>query len=264
MRHLFITLIAALPLTSISLARTMKEAPELGKIFEAQGVTGTFVLFDVEADTMQVWNVARAKKRFVPASTFKIPNSLIGLETGAVKDVDEVLPYGGKPQRLKSWEKDMSLREAIKVSNVPVYQELARRIGRERMNERLTKLGFGSTEIGEVVDQFWLKGPLTISAIEQTDFLARLAAGKLPVSRTATEAVKEITLLEKTNAYALHAKTGWYSSEGEKDAIGWWVGWVEREGKVYSFAVNIDMARESDAAKRISIGKECLKALGKI
>ena len=71
----------------------------------------------------------------------KVANSLIGLSTGAVRSADEVLPYGGKPQRFKAWEHDMSLRDAIKASNVPVYQELARRIGLERMRANVSRLG---------------------------------------------------------------------------------------------------------------------------
>ena len=156
----------------------------------------------------------------------------------------------------------MSLREAIKVSNVAVYQELARRIGLERMRAGVTKLNYGNMEIGNVVDRFWLEGPLAISAIEQTEFLGRLLAGNLPVSAEAVRAVKEITLVEKTETYELHGKTGWVFDP--KQQIGWWVGWVERGGKVYPFALNIDMARDEDAAKRIPIGKECLKALGKL
>jgi len=133
-------------------ARTYKEIPELAKVFSDNGVAGTFVLHDVATETMFVSDEARAKKRFTPASTFKIANSLIGLDVGAVKDVEEALPYGGKPQPRKEWERDMGLREAIKVSNVPVYQELARRIGLERMREGVKKLGYGNGEIGNVVD----------------------------------------------------------------------------------------------------------------
>lgn len=244
-------------------ARTYQDVPELAKCFQDKGVTGTFVFFDVGTDTMFVSNEARAKKRFTPASTFKIANSLIGLDVGAVKSVDEVLPYGGKPQRIKDWERDMGLREAIKVSNVPIYQELARRIGIERMREGVKKLGYGNMEIGSVVDRFWLDGPLAISAVEQAEFLAKLATGSLPIDPNAMRAVKEITLLEKTDTYALHAKTGWLVGPTPPQ-IGWWVGWIERDNKVYPFALNIDMLKDEDAAKRIAIGRECLKALGKL
>ena len=255
---------AVLALTGTMFAHTYKEVPELARIFEAAQVQGTFVLFDPASDTMFVSNEARAKKRFTPASTFKIANSIIGLDVGAVGSVDEVLPYGGKPQRLKQWEQDMNLREAIKHSNVPVYQELARRIGIEAMREGLKKLSYGNMQTGDAVDRFWLDGPLAVSAVEQAEFLQRVADGKLPVSSDAVRAVKEITLLEKTDAYSLHGKTGWYAPEGGGQEIGWWVGWLERDGKIYPFALNIDINANSDAEKRIAVARECLKALGKL
>ncbi len=245
----------------VASAVSFQEAPQLEKVFKEQGVVGTFVLYDSAADTMFVWNKERAQQRFIPASTFKIANSLIGLNVGAVKNVDEILPYGGKPQWIKAWERDMGLREAIRISNVAIYQELARRIGLERMREGVRKLGYGNMEIGNVVDRFWLDGPLQISAVEQTQFLNRLVAGKLPIRPDVIAAVKEITLLEKTDAYELHGKTGW--GIATKPQIGWWVGWIERDGKAYPFAVNIEMTSEADAEKRIPIGRECLKRLGK-
>jgi beta-lactamase class D len=156
-RSLIVLLALTLSLSCLS-ARTYREGPELVKVFKDQGVSGTFVLFDIATDTMFVSDQARARKRFTPASTFKIANSLIGLDVSTVKSVDEVLPYGGKPQRIKEWERDMGLREAIRMSNVAIYQELARRIGLDRMREGVKKLGYGNMEIGEVVDRFWLVG----------------------------------------------------------------------------------------------------------
>ena len=262
MRRFPAWLVLLLASAHVLFAVNYREVPELAAIFQREGLDGTFVLLDVSKDTALVSNKSRAERRFTPASTFKIANSLIGLDSGAVRNVDEVLPYGGKPQRIKAWEHDMGLRDAIKISNVPVYQELARRIGLDRMQAGVRKLGYGNMEIGTVVDRFWLDGPLTISAIEQTDFLRRLVEGGLPVKEEATRAVKEITLLEKTDSYELHAKTGWLVKG--KEQIGWWVGWVEREGKVYPFALNFDVTKDADAEKRIPIGRECLKALGKL
>lgn len=259
-----LSLVALIALLSLlaqtALAQNFREVSRLGELFQKNGVTGTFVLFDRETDTMLVWNESRAKKRFTPASTFKIANSLIGLDTGAVKDVDEILPYGGKPQPFKQWESDMGLRKAIKISNVAIYQELARRIGLKRMRAGVEKLGYGNMEIGAVVDRFWLDGPLAISAVEQAQFLSRLVDGKLPVTSEALAAVKEITLVEKTDEHELHAKTGWQFEE----KLGWWVGWVVRDGKACPFALNIDLRSEADAVKRIPLGRECLRSLGKL
>ncbi|MCE1242991.1 class D beta-lactamase [Oryzomicrobium sp.] len=262
MKKLFVLLLSllALPLH----ASDWQDDPRLAAAFARAGLAGTFVVYDVAADRLIGHDRARAETRFIPASTFKIPNSLIGLDSGTVASVDQALPYGGKPQWNKAWEKDMGLREAIKVSNFPVYQELARRTGLARMQAGVKALGYGNGEIGTAVDRFWVDGTLTISAVEQTRFLARLARGELPVSRQAQADVREITLLESGPGWSLHAKTGW--SDASRPDLGWWVGWVEKGGRVYAFALNIDMppkpALDGALKARIGLGRECLGILG--
>jgi len=238
-----------------------EENPQVGELFKSAGVNGTFVLYDVTAQTYIGHDEARAEKRFVPASTFKIPNTLIGLSVGAVASVDEVLPYRGPAQPfVKAWAKDMGLREAIALSNVPIYQELARRIGLERMRENVARLDYGNKEIGTTVDSFWLTGPLKISAVEQTQFLARLAQDALPFPQDFQKSVREIVLLDQGTNWQLYGKTGWENAPGP--GVGWWVGWVQKDGRVYAFALNMDMRTETDASKRVELGKASLKALG--
>lgn len=254
-------LLLALFVVTQAVAESWRENAELGGAFKAAGVTGTFVLYDLDTDAYTVFDRERAQTRYIPASTFKIANSLIGLQVGAVADVDEVLPYGGAPQPFKDWEQDLPLREAIRVSSVPIYQELARRIGRPRMQTWVERLGYGNREIGSVVDRFWLDGPLRISAVEQVRFLAKLVRGELPVRDDVAAAVREITLLERTDVYVLHGKTGMVFTT--KPNLGWWVGWVERDGSYYAFALNIDMPDwKQDLAKRVEIGRRCLALLG--
>lgn len=233
---------------------------ELGEHFKKADATGAFVLRDPKTGAIKAWNPERAAKRYIPASTFKIANSLIGLETAAVKDVEEVLPYGGKPQPFKDWEKDLPLREAIKVSSVPVYRELARRIGMERMAKSVASLGYGNMKTGAVVDRFWLDGPLEISALEQIDFLQRLLDGKLPLKPETMKTVREIVSTEAADGAVIHYKTGWCTATNPQ--IGWIVGWVEKDGANSPFALNIDMADIKDAPKRMVILKACLKSEG--
>ncbi|HEX7044226.1 MAG TPA: class D beta-lactamase [Burkholderiales bacterium] len=253
-------LFAALPLLLMLPCHALewRDSPEIGRLFEQAGAEGTFVVLDVAQQRLIGHDRARAVRRFVPASTFKIPNTLIGLTVGAVGDVDEVLPYGGKPQPVKDWERDMSLREAVRVSNVPVYQELARRIGLERMRDGVARLEYGNARIGSIVDSFWLRGPLAISAVEQVQFLAKLAAGALPFPREAQARVREIIRLEAHEGAVLYGKTGWGNGD---PGIGWWVGWVEKDGRAYPFALNMDIRDASDAAKRVALGKASLRAL---
>lgn len=237
-----------------------RDDAKIAEMFDQAGVTGTFVVHDVATGEYVGLDRQRAAIRYVPASTYKIPNSLIGLATGAVSSVDEVLPYGGGPTYLPQWARDMPLREAIRISNVPVYKELARRIGMPRMREGLRRLDYGNMDAGSVIDAFWLDGPLKISALEQTRFLGRLAQGKLPFPTAAMAAVREI--VRQDDHANLYAKTGWYMPDDRKNQIGWWVGWVEKDGKVYAFALNVDITDDTVAAKRVPLGKAALQALG--
>lgn len=236
------------------------ERADLMAVFQSQGVAGTFALYHPHTDGLTVVGARRAATRYVPASTFKITNSLVALETGVVQDENEVIPYGGKPQPFKAWEKDMPMREAIAASNVPIYQELARRIGIERYRLWLDRLDYGNRQTGTALERFWLDGPLAISAIEQARFVARLAQGKLPMSERSQAIVRDILRLEQGDGRTLHGKTGWYFSG--TPPIGWWTGWVDHGGKVTTFSLNIDMPAIEDAPKRVAAGKALLAKLG--
>lgn len=238
------------------------DSPEMAAIFQEDGTEGTFVLYDAQKDVFIGCNRSRAETRFRPASTFKIVNTLIGLSCGAVRDVDEVLPYVGQPQGVEMWEKDMSLRDAIKISNVPIYQELARRIGMKNMQQNIDRLGYGNRELGSAVGLFWLDGPLEISPVEQAAFLARLARQELPFKREHQLAAREIIRYGEGGGWALFAKTG--TAMRLKPAVGWWVGWVEKEGGIYSFALNVQLPEkyDTDPTGRIELAKKCLKAAG--
>ena len=236
------------------------ERPDLIAVFERSGTNGTFALYDVSKGQLTLVNASRASEQKFPASTFKIANGLIALETGVVKDENEIIPYGGRPQPIKRWEQDMSMRDAIKISNVPVYQELARRIGQKRYAKWLEQLQYGNRQTGDDVETFWLKGPLTISAIEQVEFLVKLAERKLPVSERSQSIVADIIRLEKSPAGTLYGKTGWSSSPTPD--IGWFVGWVENKRGLFAFALNMDIRSNADAPLRKSIAKTLLRKLG--
>lgn len=239
-----------------ALAATYQTNQKIDDLFLNAQVQGTFIVFNLQTSFYIVHNSSRAETRYVPASTFKIANSLIGLSVGVVKSVDQLLPYGGGPQPIKSWQADMGLRDAIKISNVPIYQELARRIGLERMKNNVHKINYGNNDIGNHVDSFWLEGPLAISALEQTQFLALLAQKQLPFSKDVQDSVREIIKIDQGDDWTLYGKSGWAQN------VGWWVGWVEKQGNIYSFALNMEMNSINEAPKRIDLGKGSLKILG--
>jgi beta-lactamase class D len=252
------------PLTAAAgpaVAEPWREELAVAALFRQAGVEGTFVLLDERRGELRGTNRTRAEQRISPASTFKIANALIGLSLGAVRSVDEVIPYTGDANPfMREWLEPMGLRGAMKVSNVPLYQELARRIGLQRMGEAIARLGYGNQQIGTNVTTFWLRGPLAISAVEQTRFLASLAHRTLPFPDQAQRQVAEITRVDSGPGWSLHAKTGWQNAPGA--GVGWWVGWVQRGKQITPFALNIAMAGAADAPKREQLGRSSLQALG--
>ena len=239
-----------------------REEPALSAMFDAAGVTGVFVLYDQERKIIRGCNFARAATRYQPASTFKILNSLIAFESGVAKDTREILPYGGGPQPVKAWEQDMTLKDAMAVSNVPLYQGLARRIGLERMNDYVRKARYGNAEIGATVDIFWLKGPLAISALEQLRFISDLTEGRLPFSERSLGLVREIMPRETGpgQGSVVFFKTG--RAINARPGIGWVVGWVRLAGREYPFALNMDIHTDADADLRLPLARQALRILG--
>lgn len=229
-------------------------------IFKSEKTSGTLVVESIGQRKTWVHNEARAAQAKTPASTFKIPNSLFALEAEAVANVDEIVPWDGTKRRIKAWNKPHSLRSGIIVSSVPTYQELARRIGLGQMASFVAKAGYGNQQIGDVVDMFWLQGPLQISAYEQIDFLKRLHARDLPFARDNLEATIDILEVDRGDNWVLRAKTGW--AINTKPAIGWYVGWLEFQNDTYVFALNIDMLDSKIHRKsRTAIAKQALQRI---
>ena len=254
MRVKYIILFLAFFINIMVFGENITEDIRIKNIFIENNISGTVVIYDLQSGNFLGFDSNRANKRYIPASTFKIVNSLIGLETGAVGNVDEIFyKYNGVPQFLKNWEKDMGMREAIKVSNVTAYQELAKKIGIEKMKFWVGKLDYGNNQIGDKIDRFWLDGNLAISANEQIDFLEKLVRNELPFDKDIQETVKGIMISDSTQNYIIHSKTGWSQN------IGWNVGYVETKDNVWIFALNIDMKNSSEGELRKTLTYDILK-----
>lgn len=234
--------------------------PELDLIFRDHRLSGCFAVMDAMTGHLTLSNARRCRIAHIPASTFKITNSMIALESGAVRDENEIIPYGGGPQPIAAWEHDMSMREAIRVSNVPVFQELARRIGPAFYHAWLTRFDYGNRQIGADITRFWLDGPLRISAIEQVRFLSRLAREQLPASPRSQQIIRDILRIETQHERTLYAKTGFTRADGPSTA--WWVGWVEQEPNCHAFALHVQGSPMDARDARMALGRELMARLG--
>ncbi len=219
------------------------------ELFDKYGVEGTFVLRKLGEDQLRIHNSARAEEAMIPASTFKILNSLIALETGAVDSVDEVIPWDGVDRSIDAWNRDQTLRSGIAVSAVWAYQELARRIGEEQMAEWVTAAGYGNADIGGPIDEFWLRGELRISAVEQVNVLARLLRDELPFSVEHQAAVREILVQDEGDGWTFGYKTG--TALSTEPVLGWLVGYTEYNGSTWVFATNLDLGGSANLDEQI-------------
>jgi beta-lactamase class D len=205
-------------------------------LFRAARVDGAFVLLDTARNVLSVVNPAETERRHLPASTFKIPNTLIGLETGVIPDGTFRLPWDGKRRWLEAWNRDHDLPSAMKHSVVWYYQEVARRVGAARMRALVTAFAYGNRDTGrdDAIDRFWLDGPIAISPREQVDFLERMRAGKLPVKPAHVALVRRLITLDERPGLVLQGKTG-LGFEGDR-LVGWLVGFVEKDRRSYVYA----------------------------
>jgi beta-lactamase class D len=238
---------------------------DLAKRFADEDTVGSFVGYKVDDYLIIASDKNRSGEPMLPASTFKIPNSVIALETGVVEDPDkDVFKWDGVVRSIEGWNKDHTLRTAFAASAVPVYQEIARRIGAERMQKYVDLLDYGNRDIGGGIDQFWLTGNLRIDPIQQVDFVDRLRRGVLPVGKRSQDQVRDILTVTKVGDAVIRGKTGLLGAEIGKPSLGWLVGWAEKGSAITVFALNMDCREPRHIAGRMKVAQQCLTDIGAI
>ena len=253
-------ILALLLLSNVLIPQSKEIRKEWKSFYNKNNVKGCIVIYDRNNDEFLVYNDNRCKMAFLPASTYKIFNSLVALETGVIKDEKEIIPWDSINRQYDKWNMDQTLRSAIKYSAVWAYQVLARKIGEERMQHYVDTVEYGNCNISGGIDSFWLNGGLRISPYQQIEFLRRLYSDDLPFSKRNLNIVKDILINEKTDEYTLRGKTGW--TVQDENGIGWYVGYLEENDNVYFYANNIEIKKDIDAEARIHIVKEIFKIMG--
>jgi beta-lactamase class D len=259
---LFLFISVTFSITSIA-KNLIIERADWGKYFTAFDAKGTIVVLDTreKIPKQYVFNNKRANTRYSPASTYKIPHTLFALDADVIKDEFQVFKWDGVKRSYSKHNQDQTLRSAMRYSAVWVYDLLAKELGEDKANNYLHKIQYGnenasSKNLSTKSGSYWIDGELSISAVEQINFLQRFYENKLPFSLAHQLLVKKMMISDKGDDWLIRAKTGW---QGQ---YGWWVGWVEKPtGPVY-FALNIDTPnRLKDLYKRQTIVREVLKSI---
>ncbi len=210
---------------------------------------------------------AHCAQGYTPASTFKIPLSLMGYDAGFLTDEHlPAIPYREGAVALDpSWKTTVDPTSWIKNSVVWYSQQLTVWLGNERLTRYLGRFGYGNQDLSgnpglnDGLTQAWLSSSLRISPLEQAAFLAKVATRQLPVSARAYEMTGRLLYVgELPNGWTVRGKTGTgfqMKDDGTADLsrqIGWFVGWATRGRRtiVFVYAVGDDTVQPSRAGPR--------------
>lgn len=229
--------------------------------FDRYGVNGCFVLFNPSDNEFIRYNPALCDTGYIPASTFKIPNSVIALEEGIIRDSNQVITWDRHEWPNKLWNQDQTLKTAIKYSCVWVYTGFAAQIGINTYRKYVNSFDYGNKNLSGPPTRFWLTGPFRISANQQIEFLIKFYHYDLPVSKNSIDIVKHLIILEQTGTYKISGKTGG-GILGESEYIMWLVGYLEKRNKPYFFALNFKTADFNKLSPvRLELTKSILREL---
>lgn len=226
----------------------------LGKLFSKNKVHGSILIESKDGSTKFQYNVDE-REAFVPASTFKIPNTLIILEEGLIKDISEVIKWDGVERAFPSWNQDQTLKTAFQFSCVWCYQQYAKMIGDDTYHSYLRKFNYGNLKTGKELTRFWLDGDLRVSVQNQIQFLRKVYSEELPVNKKHFQTLKSIMLTDNQQQYKVFSKTGWSGKNG------WYVGYLTTGNNVWFFANHIEVNSKSDLVLRKQITMDAFKAL---
>ena len=173
-----------------------------------------------------------------PASTYKIPHALIGLETGVITTSTVEKWDGVKHPDQPKWNLDHTVLSSMKPSVLWFFQRMAPRIGAARAREWLQRFQYGNADTSGPIERYWVNGTLRVSPNEQLAFLRKFYDGDLPVSKAHVDAVIGAMMqapgtvenargVHKLDAQwkdgiALNSKTG--ASTTAKESVSWLVG----------------------------------------
>ncbi|MBN2351041.1 MAG: class D beta-lactamase [Spirochaetales bacterium] len=228
----------------------------LGRYFD--GFSGCFVLYDESKKETVVYNESKSAKRISPCSSFKVVHALIGLETGVLKDENSSFQWDGARYPVREWNRDQTPASAVTFSVVWCFQQVARKVGKEREQYYVDKIGYGNRDLSGSLTGFWLQSSLKISPKEQVEMLKRFYHYRLPFSKRNVDIVKKILVLSRNNGTVFSGKSG-SGANGDKAVNGWFIGYIEKAGAVYFFALNIEGENRATGSMAKEIAQRILR-----
>ena len=230
---------------------------DLKKYFDSSNVEGCFAMLNNQMGDITVYNMNLDTQRLSTGTSFKVIETLIGIQTGRITNEKTTLGNDS------SSTKNVTLQQAFQNNSIPYFQELARQIGKDTLQMWLDSISYGNSKITSAVDTFWLNNDLKISPDEQLGFLSKLFFEQLTFQKYAQETVANLMKKEDTSLYSLSYATGLGIDE-KNNSFAWNLGWIEENRHIYFFVTFIRTPVKSINTENrvIEISKSCLKELG--
>lgn len=253
-------------INSLSNIDTIEIRPDFKKYFDNCNAEGAIAIYDNNNHKWILSDTANTKKETLPASTFKIINLLIALETKTISSENDIVKWPGSIDTLKYDNRpdiyhDITVKEAFEVSAGWAFIELAKKIGKKNYKKYLNLCHYGNQNLSQKEADFWNFGAFGISPINQVEFLKNMYDEKLPFSKRNIEIVKRVMITEQNKEYTIHSKTGW--TRANEMNTGWWTGYIENKNGVYFFATRLLQERKANRSDFGSCRKEITKSVFK-
>jgi len=272
MRRSFFTLLFA-PLFFLACSpNNVTTDNSLQRYFDSAGVQGSFGFFDNGQGHFTIYNLSRFRDSlYQPGATFDILQSLIGIQTGAVKDDSStlinvpIMPGQNTPAPLGQ-PPSVTLGQCFRDTSPAGrsgFVQLASRLGKDTLKKWIDSLRYGNQQIGRDTAGFWFDNSLKINSDEQLGLLKKLYFDQLPFYQRPQLIVRRMMSGESNSNYQLRYKIARGTKE-DGHAIGWVMGWVEENKHPYFFVVNLESAdpQKDLGTAGLSIARGILQQLG--
>ena len=225
------------------------------------GYEGSFVLYDMNNDAWNIYDMDHATLRTAPDSTYKIYDALLGLEDGVIAPNNSFMAWNGTDYPFEAWESNQDLYSAMHSSVNWYFEEIDKQIGSSAIQGYIRKIGYGNENIRADLSSYWMQGTLKISPVEQVELLTALHNNSFDFAPENVNAVKNSICLFSSEDKNFYGKTGTGRVDGQ-DVNGWFVGYIETAGNTYFFATNIQAAENATGSKASEISLSILSHMG--
>ena len=221
------------------------------------GYEGSFVLYDMNNDAWNIYDMEHATLRTAPNSTYKIYDALFGLEEGVLAPNDSFMAWNGADYPFEVWNADQDLYSAMQSSVNWYFEEIDKQLGSSTIQNYIRKIGYGNENVSPDLSSYWMQGTLKISPVEQVELLTVLHNNSFDFAPENVNAAKNAICLFSSEGKNFYGKTGTGRVDGQ-DVNGWFVGLLETAGNTYFFATNIQAAENATGSKASEISLSIL------